>query len=56
MYLFIFRKKDNDITNAEKVLQSKRQKEKVKNDEKQRKSDFYKKQEAARIIQKAWRR
>nr|KAG5709865.1 hypothetical protein BaRGS_032689 [Batillaria attramentaria] len=50
------RKKDKEPTKEEKILQEKVEKENVKKSEKSRKADIQRKQEAARTIQRAWRR
>lgn len=49
-------KKEREVTQEEKVLQVKDEQANTKKKEKSRKADFQKKQEAARIIQRAWRR
>ena len=49
-------RKEREPTAEEKVLQAKADQGNVKKEEKKRIADFKSKQEAARVIQRAWRK
>jgi hypothetical protein len=44
------------VTKEEQALEAKREQEKLTKDERKRREDFRRKQQAATIIQRAWRK